>query len=1691
MNDHDKTQEELINELTMLRQQVTEIEQSANELRLHSEILQNMSEGVHLTRVSDGLFVFANPTFEQMFGYESGELIGKHVSVINAPTNQDPIKTATEIIKILNETGTWQGEIQNIKKDGTIFWCYATVTSFFHAEFGDVWISIHQDITLRKQAEATLQGKSENLVDLEKISQRDLHYLIHELQIHQIELEAQNKALRQAQHQIEEARDRFVNLYDYAPTGYLTISDNGIILDVNLTLASMLSIERSKLVKHSFLHFIVKEDQDRYFSWIRQTIGTDNSQSCTVQLVRNDNSRFYALLEGKRDNVNQSESNQYRLVVSDISELKQAENELLQKQVLLQTLIDAIPDYIFVKDREGRFIVSNEAHTAASNVSSHDDLIGKTASDIFPTTVAEQFHIDDNEVMSLNQSHISMERSTVDSSGNEIWVSTTKVPLHDDKGAVTGLVGISRDITERKHSEIAFQKSEQKYGTLVEESPYCIHEINLDRQLISMNPAGLTMMGVDSENDIIGTPYLDAVSLDHREHINNLLTTSLAGSEVFFEFTGAGDIPLIFSSNFIPIKDNHGNVQKVMGITQDITERKQAEEALLRQHTLLQTLIDAIPDYIFVIDREGRYVVSNKAHMEVSKVSSFDELVNKTASDVFPLSIAEQFRSVDEEVMSLNRSSISEEHRQLDSSGNEIWVSTTKVPLLDDANTVIGLVGISRDITKQRQIEHDLEEQRRLLRQIIDMNPNLIILKDSDGKFVLVNEAFCATVGKSMDEIIGKSDSEFLPNPAEAEHFNRDDQEVIRTLANKFIPEESVTYADGELHWHQTLKIPFIGHDTKPGVLVVATDITARKLAEEALAKERNLLSTILDNLPVDVYLKDRESRFVFMNALFMRGINIKTPEDYLGTTDFDLMPSAPEHAATFFATEQQIMEIGEAKLNVEIIWPDQDGKQVWTLCSKLPLRDAEGTITGLVGINMDITERKQMEKILRDNEERFRSIYDESPISIEIYSSEGVLIDANQACLDMFGVQQLDDLIGHRLFGDPNLQPDVEEKIRSGISTNYELLFDIDKVRELGLYETTKSGQLHLNAYITPLGIKDKKITGYLIQAQDITQRKLAEQAIIDSEKRLKAYASALPDRTIIFDRDGNYKEVLKENFANRSNVLVTDVDGKSMHDAMEKYLADYLVDAIKRSIDTDITQTIEYTVPYDSSIHMEARIAPFSDPQTGERLVIWLARDITERKNAEVEREQLLKSEHDQRLIANTLAEAALALASHIDTNLVLDEILSQVQRLVQYKTANIMLLEDGMLTSGIWRGYDSEGAELIKDLVQPLSQFATDDEIVRTRKSIVLSDTHHDSRWVIFPQTSWIKSHLAVPIILHDDILGILRLDGDTLNMFTIEDAQRLEPLANIAAIALNNARLYEQAQTEITERKQAEEALKKSEAFLTRTGSIAKIGGWELDAKTREGSWTLETYHIHEVLLGQKPTVKEVLNFYHPDDRPKLTSAIQKALAHGTPYDLELRLTTAKGNHIWINTICYPVKSNGEVVKLTGIFQDITESKQAEQALQASEKRYRQAEEIANIGGWERDFVNDVVIWSPGAYHIYGIDPSNTDLTHEKILDLIHPSDRDRVTKAMNTSRLTKEQLDVEYRVVHADQIIRIVRSLGEVRLNQAGEVIGLLGAMQDITERKQAETLTLEHERLRTQFQKEQEQNALIQRIIWG
>lgn len=202
-------------------------------------------------------------------------------------------------------------------------------------------------------------------------------------------------------------------------------------------------------------------------------------------------------------------------------------------------------------------------------------------------------------------------------------------------------------------------------------------------------------------------------------------------------------------------------------------------------------------------------------------------------------------------------------------------------------------------------------------------------------------------------------------------------------------------------------------------------------------------------------------------------------------------------------------------------------------------------------------------------------------------------------------------------------------------------------------------------------------------------------------------------------------------------------------------------------------------------------------------------LREDIAVRERIKRENEKLLALESQQRNLAETLSEITLLLTSHISIQQLLDEILTQIHRLVPFETANIALLENDKIIIKATLGYkNQEALDYLIGLEQNFGDQFFDVLPIETKKPIVLGDVTDYKEWLVVEPIDWIKSYISIPIIYSDEVLGLIRIDGQETNMFSEADLEKLQPVANSAALALYNARLFEQAQLEIADRKKAE-------------------------------------------------------------------------------------------------------------------------------------------------------------------------------------------------------------------------------------------------------------------------------------------
>ena len=275
------------------------------------------------------------------------------------------------------------------------------------------------------------------------------------------------------------------------------------------------------------------------------------------------------------------------------------------------------------------------------------------------------------------------------------------------------------------------------------------------------------------------------------------------------------------------------------------------------------------------------------------------------------------------------------------------------------------------------------------------------------------------------------------------------------------------------------------------------------------------------------------------------------------------------------------------------------------------------------------------------------------------------------------------------------------------------------------------------------------------------------------------------------------------------------------------------------------------------------------------------------------------------------------------------------------------------------------------------------------------------------------------------------------------------------------------------SDVTEKYRLEETLSRTTDLLKNATEIAKIGGWELELDSMELAWSAGTYRLHELDPQTPVDVSSGIHFYAPEAQPVIAAAVQAAIETGTPYDLELPLVTAKGRAFWARAQCNPVIENGRVIKLLGAFQDITERKQAEDALRMRteelEGYFSNGVDLFIIAGTDARFRKVNQAWE----RLLGYTPAELEGT--LFLDLVHPDDQTATLEVVATLKSQQPVMNFINRFRHRDGCWRSL----EWRASANGDTI--YAAAHDITERKDAEE---EKVKLQAQLQQSQKMESL-------
>ncbi|VVC01598.1 Methanogenesis regulatory histidine kinase FilI [uncultured archaeon] len=302
-----------------IRTDITERKEAEGAMRLQSKIMKNLSEGVQITTARDMAIVYTNPRFDEMFGYNAGELIGKDVSILNAPAGKSPQQTAREIQAALRKSNAWRGEIRNIRKDGTPFWCHVSISAFAHPDYGDAWLSIHADISELKKAEIALKAS-----------------------------EGRNNAILKAD-----------------PDMMFRINRRGVFLSTNYDMDKRFFVPPSQFLGKRIGQVLPKPIADMAMKHMEKTLKTRRMQVFTYSLlIKGEMSYFEARMAVFGPN-------EVLAIVSDVSERKRAEEALLAERRKVEELSIAKEEFMDA--------MTHELKTPLSVILTTISLLGKSA----------------------------------------------------------------------------------------------------------------------------------------------------------------------------------------------------------------------------------------------------------------------------------------------------------------------------------------------------------------------------------------------------------------------------------------------------------------------------------------------------------------------------------------------------------------------------------------------------------------------------------------------------------------------------------------------------------------------------------------------------------------------------------------------------------------------------------------------------------------------------------------------------------------------------------------------------------------------------------------------------------------------------------------------------------------------------------------------------------------------------------------------------------------------------------------------------------------------------------------------------------------------------------------------------------------------------------------------------------------
>ncbi len=908
-------------------------------LRLQGLIVERMVEGVILVRPTDGVILFCNPPFERMFGYGPGELVGQPVAVVNAAGQTSPQETADTIMHCLNETGSWAGDVHNVKKDGTRFWCHSVVSSLDHPEFGRVWFALHEDVDERKRAEEALRVASE----------------------------------------------RNERILAGAMDGFVTLDLDGRFCDANEAYCAIVGYSRADLLGMSIQDVEAQETAEETAQHVQLLLKEGNDRFESKQRCRD--GRLIDV-EVSANLIDVGGTVQICSFIRDVTERKLAEKALRDSEIRFRTTFESAAIPMVLSDVNGMLVETNPAF---------QKLFGYSAEELAGLKFTQITHSEDRDkgwdlfkqLVAGKISKIQLEKRYVRKDGSLILANTTASAIRDTQGRFLYSVGMVQDITAHRQAEEALRESEERFRSIYEQGQLGVAVVDSDYRLLNVNPKFCELLGYTEEE-------LTALRFTDITHAEDLDTDVELAKQLF-----QGEIPsyqiekrylrkdgqtITVNLTASVLRGKEGEPVFGLGMIEDITARKQAEEARRASESRFRGLLEAEPDGVVVVDGAG---CINLVNTKVAKMFGYrrEELLGEPIELLVPQRLRE--KHVGHRAAFLNQPQARPMGTELEvigrrKDGSEFPADVNLSPLRTDEGLFV--MSIVRDITERKRAEQAL----RFTQFAVDHNSDATYWVRSDGRISYVNHAACQALGYSYQELMSmrvpEIDPEFPDEIWEA-HFleikeagSMTFEAQHRTKSGRLFPVEILAN--------------YLAYDDQEYLCAYVRDITERKRAEEILRESEERFRVVFESAPFGMVVVDAAGIPLRYNRAF---------QEMLGYSEQELREkdvAEYTHPDDLEDTRRLFAELRQGKRDLYQLdkrYVRKDGQIVWGSLAFTSVRDAQGDVQYLIATVKDITERKRAEEALRESELKYRELFESAYDVICLVDGEGNIVDINR----------------------------------------------------------------------------------------------------------------------------------------------------------------------------------------------------------------------------------------------------------------------------------------------------------------------------------------------------------------------------------------------------------------------------------------------------------------------------------------------------------------------------------------------------------------------------------------------------------------------------------------------------------------------------------------------------------------------